>query len=296
MPAAVPPLPTTQASGEPTLPPLVRPGNQVPDWARALATVSVEGVSLGETLSDLSRLLSRPATERGDASLEALRRVLGSFGEAEELDGPELLERLRRVGQFFEARVAAAVELESGTRRPTLDTAELLGLKAELLRARTSQPTGEVRKAIERVLATLDGEQLHNLARADHGESPVLQLPIPDGEGWATAWFQRDPSTGGGEEGGEEHDASGSSTLTMGLTLSALGPVRVELALDPKLLRVRLAVARPDVRAALERDLPSILADLERIGRPVAIGVELESEQRLGPPIPVVDGQVDVAG
>ncbi|MHC4894059.1 MAG: hypothetical protein ACYTFV_12035, partial [Planctomycetota bacterium] len=59
---------------------------------------------------------------------------------------------------------------------------------------------------------------------------------------------------------------------------------------------VRLAVARPDVRAALERDLPSILADLERIGRPVAIGVELESEQRLGPPIPVVDGQVDVAG
>ena len=71
--------------------------------------------------------------------------------------------------------------------------------------------------------------------------------------------------------------------------------MRLDLALAPDLLRVRIAVARPDVRAALEEGLDGLLLELERVGRPVAIGVELARAEDLGPPPPVVDGQVDVA-
>ncbi|MEO0649206.1 MAG: hypothetical protein AAFZ65_00830 [Planctomycetota bacterium] len=287
------PLPATSAVGSvaatvhPVLP------TEVPAWARALAAVAPAGQPLGEALGELTRLLSERGLERALPGPEGwqLAEALRTLSDLDGFDGSVLRERLGSVGLALEAHLAQAAPERVGGEGKPLEPGEQLGLKAQLLRARSAAPEAEVRQRIERVLASLDGEQLHNLARAEHGEPPLEHLPIPDRGGWSTAWFQR---RGGGGEGEGGADDAGAS-LTVGLTLSALGPIRLDLALAPDLLRVRVAVSDARTRAALERGLDGLLVELERVGRPVAIGVELAPPEDLAPPSPVVDGQLDVA-
>lgn len=291
--APSPPVPGA-LPGAPALPRLA------PAWARALSGVLPDGHSLGSALDQLTRVIERGGPQTREPQVRAIVDLLARMARVDGLDGEELRQRLESVDQALEARFAARAAGGGVPAKQGLDVGALLGLKARLLQAFAALPEGELRAGIEAVLASLDGEQLYNLARAEHGESPVWQLPLPDGDGWSAAWFQRPPpfaDTGSGRDDGQDSQSTvPDQQLTVGLTLSALGPLRIDLALRADALRIRLAVSRQEVRCALERDLPLLIDDLARVGRAVSVRVELADARELGPPVPVVDGQVDVVG
>ncbi|WP_419191802.1 flagellar hook-length control protein FliK [Engelhardtia mirabilis] len=266
------------------------PGSNAPAWAQALANLRAPHADLGQALTHLVQHLraqgGRDGATRATAGLE---RVLARFASMGDLDGPGLAERVAGGGVLLEARLAQAAVAKAAGKGPNLS--QLLDLKAELLRVLAELPRGEARDSVRRSLVAIEEQQLHNVARAEHGEAPLLVVPIPDGEAWTTAWIQRRDDDG---EGGDRED-EGSSRLTIGIDFSALGAIRADLTLRPESLWIRLSVARPEVLEALERGLPNLVAALERDGRPTHLQVVLADAQTLAAPAPVVDGQLDVS-
>jgi hypothetical protein len=88
----------------------------------------------------------------------------------------------------------------------------------------------------------------------------VLSFPFPDGEGWTTARLQVPPRDRGAHA--EEEEREGSFRIALGIELSALGPVRADLALAPGVLAVRLVVTREEALALVEDELAELRARL----------------------------------
>src|SRR5688572_12935007 len=136
---------------------------------------------LGETLGDLARAL-RTALAGGESAPEAraLAHALAAHGAAHAaspaLDGAGLRALLASLGLAHEAGLALA--LESG-RRGGLGALRD-DLKARLLRLLDAQGAGAtpLREAVGHALASLETEQLLNLARERGGEPVVLSFPV----------------------------------------------------------------------------------------------------------------------
>lgn len=172
---------------------------------------------------------------------------------------------------LLRALLGAPLEPQPGrdSARGRARTTALLGdLKAELLAARDGAAAGPARQAIERALATLESEQLLNLARAESGEPRQWSLPLADGARFATLELsyrhhvERDAA---GEEGELVH------RLAFSVDYTYVGPVRADLLARPQRLSLRLSVAEPSVLARLRGDLAALEARLATGGRSVQI-------------------------
>jgi flagellar hook-length control protein FliK len=243
----------------------------------ALRAAVGEERPLGETLGDLAHAL-RTALAGGESAPEAraLSQVLSQemATQAPALDGAGLRALLASLGLAHEAGLALA--LESG-RRGGLGALRD-DLKARLLRMLDAQGAGStpLREAAGHALASLETEQLLNLARERSGEPVVLSFPVADGDGWATARLlvpaRRE------REAEDAAAAPAPFRLTLGLELSSLGPLRADLTLAPGVLALRILVTRADAA----RRLTGALAELrERLGDGRRV---LELSVRLGTP------------
>jgi hypothetical protein len=288
-PAALPPatLPVPLATPLPPTP--------APVLARVLAQWPVEPRGLGSALAALGAELAR-ARSGGlpGRAPEALAARLGALAQVEGLDGPELARRLAGVGWGPLPPESAVAGGGPAPAPGAQDLAAALTLEAELLRAREELPPGPLREAVARALLAVEGEHLQNLVRREQGEPPLWLLPVPDGAGWAAVWFQERRRRGSSEA---DPAAGGGATvrLSLGLELSGLGPLRADVALAPGRLWVRLAVARPEVAAALERSAAALVAALEGGGRGVQVLVQRVDEADLAPPAPPSPSHLDVA-
>lgn len=281
-------LPGAPGSGAPAPAPPGPPAG--PAWVQALASLNGAGASLGELITRVGEQTRGPVASAGGSAppLAELRAFLTRLEQLDEFDGEMLRDRVERSGLHLEARVAQQVRSEG---KPAPGLAQLLDLKAALLRAQAALPDGPLRQELARGLAGLEEQQLHNLARAEQGESPVLAVPLPDGDGWTTAWLQQRGGGGGDSAGGDDESAR----LSFGVTFSALGPIRAELALNADSLRGRIAVGREPVRRALESELGAIAARLQRDGRAVQLTVVLVEEADLAGPASPIDGHLNLS-
>lgn len=232
---------------------LLEPVGEGEGLLRALRAVVGDGRPLGELLFDAASAL------RARSELSApLARLLAAL-EAQVADPARGAEGLRQVlaatGLAHEATLAAVLAGRAG--RPELERARA-DLKALLFDA-LAQLEGEpedspLRRALARALDGLEAEQLTNLARERGGEGWLVSFPVVDGERWATARLlvhEREAREGEPGEGSVRR-------FTLGLELSALGPVRADLGLAPGILSVRLTLVRPEVLAWLEAARPRL--------------------------------------
>jgi hypothetical protein len=212
---------------------------------RALRGAIAGDRPVGELLADLAaRLSGRIAGERAASpGLAALLSAVESHVFRPGAGGDELARLLTRAGLSYEAGLLRAA-LRGGA--PD-ELAQLAGdLKAELLRALSQLEAGPLRDAVQRALGGLEAEQLLNLARSESGEPLHWSLALPGG---ATAhlFVERDAPD---EEDGEEQRDEGALRVVLGVELSALGPVRVDLRLRDDSVQARFLVAD---RALAER-------------------------------------------
>jgi hypothetical protein len=252
----------------------------------ALRRVVGEERPLGEPLAELARAL-RAATNTKEGALppeaQALARALGAFATSTSLAGGAegLRASLFALGLGHEAALAALL----GARGARASLAELRGnLKARLLAAEAAlagAPERELHQAVARALASLEAEQLLNLARERAGEPVVLSLPLADAEGFATArlFVPAREERAAGEDGAPPAPFR----LALELELSRLGPLRVELALAPARLAVSVRVTRPETRARLAAELGELRARLERGPRALELEVRLVAPGELAP-------------
>lgn len=262
---------------------LVEPSGDGGELLRALRAVVGEGRPLGELLFDAAEAL-RSAGERHELrpELARLQAALSAqvFDPAHAGDGLRTL--LFAAGLAHEATLAAVLAGRAG--RPELERART-DLKALLLLgldAAEGEPA--LREALARALDGLETEQLVNLARERSGEALVFSFPFADGGRWATArllFFERHAH----EESDEEHARA--TRLTLGVELSALGPVRADLTLTPATLFVRVTLVRPEVLAMLEAARGLLVRALGGASRAVELQLRLgtseEAEQGLRP-------------
>jgi hypothetical protein len=264
---------------------LVPEGNEAA-LLRALRGVVGEEPRLGEALGELGRALR----EAGESELAPELRSLAQ-GLAAQLGRPAgsadaLRARLLALGLGHEAALAALLGARSA--RPAL--AELRGdLKALLLRARgaagnAGSERGGPGAAVARALASLEGEQLLNLARERSGEPLLFSFPFPDGDRWVTARLAVPARHRDGEgRAGEEAPFR----VVLGLELSSLGALRADLTLTPSLLSVRLLVTRAEVALRIEAErsgLRTRMGDGRRaVELQVRIGTAAEAEEGLLP-------------
>lgn len=146
----------------------------------------------------------------------------------------------------------------------------LADLKSELLAARDAAPEGAARQAIERTLATLESEQLLNLARAEGGEPRHWSLPLLDGQRFATLDLTYRRQVERREDG---HEAEPSHRLSFSVDFTHTGPVRADLLARTGQLSVRVAVVDPRVLARLREDLAELEARLATGGRAVHVAL-----------------------
>jgi hypothetical protein len=144
-------------------------------------------------------------------------------------------------------------------------------LKSRLLAALGELPEGAVREAVGRALAGLESEQLLNVARREFHEGWHLSLPVPDGDGWATAHLVYAEPDGGGHEGA--HEGEDMHRLTVAVDFSKVGPLRADLGVRDDLVALRLRVTDERVAAALRAEVPALVERLEGGGRQVRVSV-----------------------
>ncbi|MCE9593117.1 MAG: flagellar hook-length control protein FliK [Planctomycetes bacterium] len=226
-----------------------------PDWT-AVAR-DLKGW-IGRALSALSASGKDPAVERALVRLRAVDFDSLTRGERGLL-ARALLGTALSIGDAHDP-LRARVRLAS----------VLADLKAELLRARESAPTGEVRTSVERTLSALESEQLFNLARAEGGEARHWSLPVADGARWATLDFSH-------RRVDEHHEgatnAEPAHRLSFAVDFSGTGPVRADLLARPGSLSVRVAVEREDVLERLRTDLGELETRLAVGARAVHISL-----------------------
>jgi hypothetical protein len=146
----------------------------------------------------------------------------------------------------------------------------LADLKAELLRANASSPTGDARAAVERTLAAVESEQLFNLARAEGGEARHWSLPIADGTRWTTLDLTHRRVDEHHEDAAAVEPAH---RLSFAVDFTHTGPVRAELLARPGSLAVRIAVEREDVLERLRSDLGELETRLATGARAVHVAL-----------------------
>jgi hypothetical protein len=262
---------------------LVEPSGDGGELLRALRAVVGEGRPLGELLFEAAETL-RSAAERHELppALARLRTALLAqvFDPAHGGEGLRTL--LFAAGLAHEATLAAVLAGRAG--RPELERARA-DLKALLLLGlAAAEGDAPVHEALARALDGLEAEQLVNLARERTGEALVFSFPFADGERWATARLLL-PERRAREEGEEERERS--LRITLGVELSALGPVRADLTLAPGTLFVRVTLVLPEVLARLEAGRALLVRALAGQGRAVELQLRLgtreEAEQGLRP-------------
>ena len=242
---------------------------------RALRGVVGSERPLGELFGELSQVL-RAESARGSLSPALRDLALGlerhaANPEAGMARGAALRSLLFSSGLAHEALLAAV--LSGRISRETL--ARLRGdFKALLLRAHAELADGPARQAVARVLASLEADQLLNLARERAGEPVVLSIPFPDSAGgWTTARLL--VPTEDESETDPAQKEPGAFRLALGIELSHLGPVRADLALSPRSLAVRILVTRPDVAQRMGADLAELGARLGDGARRVQLEVRV---------------------
>jgi hypothetical protein len=231
-----------------------------PALLRALRAAVTEGQPLGEALGALGRSLRAAGDLAPD--LRALAVGLATHLAPVSGDATALRTLLAFLGLGHESALAALARGQGGRAdverlRADLKTlllrahAALAGLPAEV----------ELRELVARTLSSVEAEQLLNLARERSGEPLVFAFPFPDGEGWTTARLAVSPRRDGEER--DAPDAEPDLRLTLGLELSALGPLRADLTFAPRRLSLHLLATRADVAGRIEAELGALR---ERLG------------------------------
>lgn len=239
---------------------LVEPSGEGGGLLGALRTVVGAGRPLGELLLEAADALRARADAHAlPPGLARLRAGLLAqvFDPAQGGAGLRLL--LAGAGLSHEATLAALLAGRVGRGEVERARADLKALLLSALTELSGEGDSELRTTLARALDGLETEQLVNLARERSGEGAVFAFPVQDGERWATARLflaERDA----GESGGAPQERS--TRLTLGLELSALGPLRAELALTPTTLFVRLTLAAPAALRALEAARPALARTL----------------------------------
>jgi len=261
---------------------LVDPPGEGEGLLSALRKVVGDGRPLGELLFEAAGAL-RARSELAPPLARLLAALRAQVADPA-LGAEGLRQLLAHSGVVHEATLAAVLLGRAG--RPELERARA-DLKARLL-AGLDGLNGEpedspLRQALTRALEGIEAEQLTNLARERSGEGWLVSFPVADGERWATARLllhEREARAG------EEREAL-PQRLTLGLELSALGPVRADFALAPGVLAVRLTLVRPEVlgwmeaaRARLERAFSDGQRALQLVLR---LGSPEEAERGLRP-------------
>jgi len=217
---------------------------------------------------------------------EKLRRLIEGFlrtKHGKTAGRAELAAGLERVLVESAAPRARSAELQAQIARLVGDSALLEALareggklsdnlKAQLLGALEELPEGSSKQSIQRALASIESEQLLNVARKEFQDAWHLSLPVPDGERWATAhlFYRENESQREGDEGEEEHSVR---RLTLAVDFSRLGPLRAELGITSQDLALSITTSRDDVATRLRTDLEGLAETLTREGRRVRIAV-----------------------
>jgi len=230
------------------------------------------GQPLSNALADFAREL-RTLAAREDGELA--RGVLQQLGEhVLEPDGTseQLRERLLHSGLAHEHALLAAG-------REPLRRAELLrmlerDLKSLLLRAQRDLPAGPARDAAEAALASIETEQLLQLARREAGDPAALEFVLQDGARWANARLSVERDAAREQQRDQEEPDQRSADgvrARLALELSRLGGVRVELALHGGHLELAIEVEDPIALRTLAGRLPELRERLSAPGRSVQL-------------------------
>ena len=266
----------------------------------ALRRVMGEKRPLGSLLGDLAASLrgGRGAGVASSAPAARLLQQLAGHVLQPGAGGAELLALLARAGTGYEATLLAAALRGAG--KADLSRIEA-DLKAQLLRALSELPDGPARDAVRRSLAGLEAEQLLNVARRESGEPLHWALPYAGPDGWATAhlFVQED----GGERGADGEQDGPGTRLILGVELSRLGPVRVDIWFDAKSLRARFLCGDAECARRMALGLADIAPLLERGQRSVTMSAGVGDPEELDLSRAVTDvgvlrerGLMDVSG
>lgn len=232
------------------------------------------GQPLSDALAEFARELRTLAAREDGAHARTLLKGLGEHVLEPDGTAEQLRERLLHSGLAHEHALLAAG-------REPLRRAELLrllerDLKSLLLRAQRDLPPGPAQEAADAALASIESEQLLQLARREAGDPAALEFVLQDGARWANARLcvERD----GKRERGDEQDEDGGRQRAgegvrarLALELSRLGGVRVELALQAGRLELAIAVEDPIALRTLEGRLPELCERLAAPGRAVQV-------------------------
>ena len=160
----------------------------------------------------------------------------------------------------------------------SLGKAALVGLSADLRGSLAStlveEGAGRLADAARQALAALDLEEILNVVRREAGEAHHLSLPIPDGDGWATAHLmllERESTASdddAAQEGGER-----STRVVIGVEFSKLGKVRADMVVRAGAIAARLRASRPVTAALLRASRPELEALLGGEGRRVMLSI-----------------------
>jgi hypothetical protein len=224
-------------------------------------------IALAEFARELRGLAAREDGALARSVLQQLaEHVLEPDGSAE-----QLRERLLRSGLAHEHALLAAG-------REPLRRAELLrvlerDLKSLLLRAQRELPPGPAQEAAEAALASIETEQLLQLARREAGDPAALEFVLQDGARWANARLsvERDGRRQPEQERERDTPAGEGVHARLALELSRLGGVRVELSLQAGRLELAIAVEDPIALRTLAGRLPELRERLSAPGRTVQL-------------------------
>jgi len=243
---------------------------------------------LGELLGELARILTTPRGAGTDGQgAPAWSVPLAALLRGPEPGGEGLRGWLAALGLGHEAGVGALATERPGRSRLEEPRGSLKGLllAAEADLGRGPESHEGLRQAIARALTGLETEQLLHLARERGSDPAVLAFPVPDGEGWATARLRVPPRARDQGSGGAPSDGIG--RVTLGVELSRLGPVRVDLVLGPSVLSARFLVTSEEVARSLRERLDELDARLgggaRRVDVRVRVGTPLEARRGFSP-------------
>ncbi len=144
-------------------------------------------------------------------------------------------------------------------------------LKPRLLAALRELPEGPAREQVQSALASLETDQLMNVARRRFEQAWHFSVPVPDGDRFASARVVHLPNRDRERE--SRPSAGDSQRLMLGVDFSRLGPVQADLLLREHDLLVRLTVERPETAAAIRALVDSWRVELAVAGRAVHLAV-----------------------
>jgi hypothetical protein len=226
------------------------------------------GASVAEVVDGLRRALAARSSDRSPARMLAVLERVAAQPEAlpASADTTALLRWL--FGAPADDRVRSLLE----------DVAKrALGrdLKARLLSTASELDDGPARERMQAALASIETDQLMNVARRHFDQPWHFSLPVPDAEQWVSAQFLHLPTS---DRDAQRDETTGDSStpshrLMIGIEFSRLGPIRADLLLRERDLIVRLTVERPETAVLLRGLVESWREDFVIGGRAVHVAV-----------------------